>query len=80
MPKFDSHPFDPAPEVSNPALNGSADRLTAVPSHKPHEIRQSRDVPQAGYYCHMGVRYHLSTVKNVTMWRGGLDGDVARST
>ena len=29
MPKFDSHPFDPAPEVSNPALNGSADRLTA---------------------------------------------------
>ncbi|MGF7181693.1 hypothetical protein HDF11_003214 [Tunturiibacter psychrotolerans] len=48
MPKFDSHPFDPAPEVSNPALNGSADRLTAVPSHKPHEIRQSRDVPQRG--------------------------------
>jgi hypothetical protein len=40
MPKFDSHPFDPAPEVSNPALNGSADRLTAVPSPKPHEIRQ----------------------------------------
>jgi hypothetical protein len=30
MPKFDSHPLDPAPERSNLALNGPAAKLTAI--------------------------------------------------
>jgi hypothetical protein len=44
MPKFDSHPPALAPEMSNPAVNGSAGRLTAVSSYKPHGIRRSQDV------------------------------------